>query len=67
MTLIKSISGIRGTIGSKAGEGLDPLQAVKFTLAYGTYLKNKKEGTVTVVLGRDARMSGQYLEKLVSA
>ena len=68
MTLIKSISGIRGTIGSKAGEGLDPLQAVKFALTYGIYLINeKKEGQVTVVLGRDARISGQYLEKLVSA
>ena len=67
MTLIKSISGIRGTIGSKSGEGLDPLQAVKFTLAYGTYLLNKKkEGSVTVVLGRDARISGRYLEKLVT-
>lgn len=66
MTLIKSISGIRGTIGSKAGEGLDPLQVVKFTLAYGTYLNNKKkEGPVSIVLGRDARISGQMLEKLV--
>ena len=68
MTLIKSISGIRGTIGSKAGEGLDPLQVVKFSLAFGTLLKEKsgKESPL-LILGRDARVSGLMLQKLVSA
>ena len=66
MTLIKSISGIRGTIGGKAGEALTPLDIVKFASAYSAWLlaqgTNKK-----VVLGRDARLSGEMLTKLVSA
>lgn len=67
MTLIKSISGIRGTIGGKVGENLTPLDAVKFASAYGTWLKSKYEnGTkLTVVIGRDARISGPMVQNLV--
>jgi phosphomannomutase len=68
MTLIKSISGIRGTIGGNVGDNLTPLDAVKFAAAYGTWLKglnpNKK---LKVVIGRDARPSGQMISDLVSA
>ena len=67
MTLIKSISGIRGTIGGKTGEGLTPADAVKFAAAYGTWLKNRNEGDVTIVIGRDARLSGQMISDLVVA
>lgn len=64
MTLIKSISGIRGTIGGAPQDGLSPIAVVKFTSAYGTWLKlnNTK---VKVVVGRDARISGPMMEKLV--
>lgn len=65
MTLIKSISGIRGTIGGKPGEGLSPLDVVKFTSAYGEWLKSKKSGKLKVVVGRDARISGLMVENLV--
>ena len=65
MTLIKSISGIRGTIGGKAGEALTPLDVVKFTAAYGTWLKRKKPETLKIVVGRDARLSGDMVSKLV--
>ena len=66
MTLIKSISGIRGTIGGKVGENLTPVDAVKFASAYGTWLKaySKKE-KLTVVIGRDARISGPMIHNLV--
>jgi phosphomannomutase len=67
MTLIKSISGIRGTIGGKVGEGLSPLDIVKFTAAYGSWIK--KNSTVqnkTIVVGRDARISGQMVDSLVT-
>ncbi|MEM1257706.1 MAG: phosphoglucosamine mutase [Bacteroidota bacterium] len=66
MTLIKSISGIRGTIGGSTGDNLTPIDAVKFAAAYGTWLKNhsqKKE--LTVVIGRDARLSGEMIQHLV--
>ena len=66
MTLIKSISGIRGTIGGKVGEGLTPLDVVKFTAAYGTWLKRKKPENQLIILGRDARLSGDMVSKLVS-
>lgn len=67
MTLIKSISGIRGTIGGKPGEGLTPLDVVKFASAYGTWLKNQSEGKpVKVVVGRDARISGEMVMNLVN-
>ncbi|HEY4326277.1 MAG TPA: phosphoglucosamine mutase [Mucilaginibacter sp.] len=64
MTLIKSISGIRGTIGGTVGEGLTPLDVVKFTSAYGTWAVNKT-GIKKIVLGRDARISGSMINSLV--
>ncbi|NSW95418.1 MAG: phosphoglucosamine mutase [Bacteroidales bacterium] len=68
MALIKSISGIRGTIGGRPGEGLSPLDVVKFTSAYGTWLSRKKPGTrLRVVTGRDARSSGGMIASLVNA
>lgn len=65
MTLIKSISGIRGTIGGKPGDGLTPVDVVKFTAAYGTWVKS--EGGSKVVIGRDARVSGKMVSNLVSS
>ncbi len=68
MTLIKSISGIRGTIGGKAGEGLSPLDVVKFTSAFGFWIKNKNTSNNTkIVVGRDARISGPMVNQLVCA
>ncbi len=64
MTLIKSISGIRGTIGGKPGENLTPIDAVKFACAYGTWLLNAGK-TPKVVIGRDARLSGKMISDLV--
>ena len=68
MTLIKSISGIRGTIGGKPGDNLTPLDAVKFASAYGTWLlkRNPKGEKLTVVMGRDARISGKMISSLVA-
>src|SRR5690554_8225582 len=66
MTLIKSISGIRGTIGGKTGDNLTPVDAVKFASAYGTFLKSKTENRkLKVVIGRDARISGPMIHNLV--
>lgn len=66
MTLIKSISGIRGTIGGKTGDNLTPVDAVKFASAYGTWLKNHhNKQNLTVVIGRDARISGPMIHNLV--
>ncbi|MBP5318522.1 MAG: phosphoglucosamine mutase [Paludibacteraceae bacterium] len=65
MTLIKSISGIRGTIGGHAGEGLSPIDIVKFTAAYATLRGKTQAGNRRIVVGRDARLSGQMVEKLV--
>jgi len=66
MTLIKSISGIRGTIGGSIGEGLTPFDAVKFAAAYGQFIKNGTEiKAPKVVVGRDARLSGQLISTLV--
>jgi len=64
LTLIKSISGIRGTIGGEAGEGLTPLDIVKFTSAYGTWAVHKS-GIRKIVVGRDARLSGTMVNNLV--
>ncbi|TWR27217.1 phosphoglucosamine mutase [Mucilaginibacter achroorhodeus] len=64
MTLIKSISGIRGTIGGAAGEGLTPLDIVKFTSAYGSWAV-KRSGVKKIVVGRDARISGSMVNNLV--
>ncbi len=66
MTLIKSISGIRGTIGGNVGENLTPIDAVKFASAYGTFLKNNlQKDKLTIVIGRDARISGPMIHQLV--
>ncbi len=65
MTLIKSISGIRGTIGGKPGEGLSPLDVVKFTSAYAEWLKGQYGNSLKIVVGRDARISGLMVENLV--
>ncbi len=66
MTLIKSISGIRGTIGGKVGDNLTPVDAVKFASAYGTFLKNNiQKDKLAVVIGRDARISGPMIHNLV--
>ena len=68
MALIKSISGIRGTIGGRPGEGLSPLDVVKFTAAYGTWLYRKKpHARLKVVTGRDARRSGGIIASLVTS
>ena len=66
MTLIKSISGIRGTIGGQVGENLTPIDAVKFAAAYGTWLKAQRDKeNYKVVVGRDARISGEMIQNLV--
>ena len=66
MTLIKSISGIRGTIGGGAGEGLNPLDIVKFTSAYATLIrKTCKAKSNKIVVGRDARISGEMVKNVV--
>lgn len=74
MALIKSISGIRGTIGGKPGDGLSPVDVVKFTAAYGTWLmkcydvhaESKTSKIMKVVVGRDARISGDMINRLVT-
>lgn len=66
MALIKSISGIRGTIGGKPGEGLSPIDVVTFAAAYGTWLKRVGNPSNTIVLGRDARISGSMVSSLVA-
>jgi phosphomannomutase len=65
MTLIKSISGIRGTIGGKQGDALTPFDVVKFTAAFGTWIKNKHQNKCKIVIGRDARISGEMVKNLV--
>ena len=66
MSLIKSISGIRGTIGGHAGEGLSPLDVVKFTSAFATFLQQRAVSKrLTLVVGRDARISGAMVDRLV--
>src|SRR6056297_1228117 len=68
MTLIKSISGIRGTIGGKPGDGLSTLDVVKFTAAYATWVKqNSGNQKIKIVVGRDARISGEMVSSLVVA
>jgi len=71
MTLIKSISGIRGTIGGKAGEGLTPIDIVKFTAAFSVWAKKQAESTghherIKIVTGRDARISGPMVQQIVT-
>jgi phosphomannomutase len=66
MAIIKSISGIRGTMGDKIGEGLDPILVVKYCLAFATWLKrNRESNQINVIVGRDGRISGEVLEDLV--
>ena len=65
MALIKSISGIRGTIGGKPGDTLSPLDIVKFTSAYGTWLKQQGHSNKKVIIGRDGRISGSMVQALV--
>lgn len=66
MALIKSISGIRGTIGGKPGEGLSPIDIVTFAAAYGAWLKGTHPTSNQIVLGRDARISGSMVSSLVA-
>ena len=65
MSLIKSISGIRGTIGGRAGEGLSGVDVVKFTSAYSEFIKRNNPEAKKIVVGRDARISGPMVERLV--
>ena len=65
MTLIKSISGIRGTIGGKVGDNLTPIDVVKFAASYGLWIKEQShKSTYSVVIGRDARISGEMIQIL---
>ncbi|MDQ6478585.1 phosphoglucosamine mutase [Dyadobacter sp. LHD-138] len=66
MTLIKSISGIRGIIGGKSGDALTPIDVVKFAAAYGTWLRRTNPQNLKVVIGRDARLSGEMVSRLVA-
>ena len=66
MTLIKSISGIRGTIGGKVGDNLTPIDVVKFAASYGLWIKEQSNKlTCSIVIGRDARISGEMIQNLV--
>ena len=66
MTLIKSISGIRGTIGGQPGDNLTPIDLAKFTSAYAQWLKETSgDKRLTVVVGRDARLSGEMAASIV--
>ncbi len=67
MSLIKSISGIRGTIGGQPGHGLTPPDVVKYVAAYGTWLLRKNPAARTVIIGRDARLSGPMVSGLVAS
>ena len=66
MTLIKSISGIRGTIGGEVGDALTPLDIVRFTASYATFIRKQGSSSNTIIIGRDARISGQMLSNIVS-
>lgn len=66
MTLIKSISGIRGIVGGKSGEALTPIDVVKFAAAYGTWVRRTNPQNQKVVIGRDARLSGEMVSRLVA-
>jgi len=65
MTLIKSISGIRGTIGGSIGDGLNPLDLVRFTAAYASWISQKTNEKPTIIVGRDARISGEMVNHVV--
>jgi len=66
VALIKSISGIRGTIGGTVGEGLTPIDIVKFSAAYGAWVLERTQNP-KIVIGRDARISGEMVSKLIAA
>ena len=68
MTLIKSISGIRGTIGGRPGDGLTPVDIVKYTAAYGSWIIKRKTNNEkpVIAIGRDARISGEMVQNLVA-
>ena len=66
MTLIKSISGIRGTIGGKVSHNLTPIDVVRFTSAYAQWLFDQHSEKLIVVTGRDARISGEMIHQLVN-
>ncbi|MGY8989485.1 MAG: phosphoglucosamine mutase, partial [Flavobacteriales bacterium] len=66
MTLIKSISGIRGTIGGEVGDSLSPLDIVKFTSSYSKFIRSKNSSSNTIIIGRDARISGEMVSNIVS-
>ena len=65
MTLIKSISGIRGTIGGNTGDNLTPIDTVKFASAYGAFIinRNPNKEQIKIVIGRDARISGKMISR----
>ncbi len=65
MAIIKSISGIRGTIGGKSGDALTPIEIVKYTAAFATFLKQKNPELSKMVIGRDARLSGEFITRIV--
>ncbi len=66
MTLIKSISGIRGTIGGSVGDSLSPLDIVRFTASYANFIRKKGSSSNTIIIGRDARFSGEMVSNIVS-
>ena len=66
MTLIKSISGIRGIIGGEVGDSLSPLDIVRFTASYATFIKKQGGSSNTIIIGRDARISGEMVSSIVS-
>jgi len=66
MTFIKSISGIRGTIGGCVGDALTPLDIVRFTASYATFIRNQSSSSNTIIIGRDARISGEMVSNIVS-
>ena len=66
MTLIKSISGIRGTIGGEVGDSLSPLDIVRFTASYAAFIKKGSSNSNTIIIGRDARISGEMVSNIVS-
>lgn len=65
MAIIKSISGIRGTIGGKSGDALTPIEIVKYTAAFATFLKQKNPELSKIIIGRDARLSGEFITRIV--
>jgi len=66
MTLIKSISGIRGTIGGEVGDSLSPLDIVRFTASYAAFIRKGSSNSNTIIIGRDARISGEMVSNIVS-